>query len=347
MASILKDIPPDAAPNDFFVLLQRKHKLGKVYFMDNWPVNAERLMIITDPLLAAQVTVKHSLPKHPAYDRFIGHLVGRKSMISAAGATWKSMRSMFNPGFSSGHLMTLVPGIVDDCLVLCQVLEEHVRKDDLFLLEPVVTRFAVDVIGRVVLDVQLNSQTKENELLTTFTNQARWTPRANQINPLANLNPIRPFVYYYNTRKMDKYIENIIDKRYASRDGAKVQGHRKPAIDLALDEYATQQQEQGISGKVAGTDKAFKLAVIDQMKSFLFAGHDTTGSTIAYIFYMLSLHPAAYENVRKEHDQVFGDDTALAAELIKQDPSRLNKLPYTLAVIKGVFHSPWCYCMSY
>jgi len=40
--------------------------------------------------------------------------------------------------------------------------------------------------------------------------------------------------------------------------------------------------------------------------------------------------------VRQEHDEVFGTDLALAPALIKSNPHSLNKLPYTLAVIKEV-----------
>lgn len=40
--------------------------------------------------------------------------------------------------------------------------------------------------------------------------------------------------------------------------------------------------------------------------------------------------------IRQEHDEVFGTDISAAAELLKKDPSLINKVPYTLAVIKGL-----------
>jgi cytochrome P450 len=74
-------------------------------------------------------------------------------------------------------------------------------------------------------------------------------------------------------------------------------------------------------------DKNFKQTVTDQLKTFLFAGHDISSSTLCFIYYMLEHHPEALARVRQEHDEVFGLDPSAAADLIKADPRLLNKLP--------------------
>ena len=45
-------------------------------------------------------------------------------------------------------------------------------------------------------------------------------------------------------------------------------------------------------------------------------------------------HQEVLERVRSEHDAVFGTNIDHAAEAIKDDPSVLNQLPYTSAIIK-------------
>ena len=60
---------------------------------------------------------------------------------------------MFNPGFSNTHLMTLVGGIVDDCLVFKDILAKHAGAQDIFALEEEATKVTIDVIGRVILYV--------------------------------------------------------------------------------------------------------------------------------------------------------------------------------------------------
>lgn len=65
-------------------------------------------------------------------------------------------------------------------------------------------------------------------------------------------------------------------------------------------------------------------------------GHDTSSTTICYIYHLLSLHPESLAKARQEHDDVFGKGTTYTQTgyLIKQDPNILNKLPFTLSVIK-------------
>lgn len=83
-----------------------------------------------------------------------------------------------------------------------------------------------------------------------------------------------------------------------------------------------------------GMDGTFRKFAMSQIKLFLFSGHDTTSSSICYLFYVLSQHPSALSRVRAEHDDVFGPDLSKTAALITKNPSLLNQLPYTLAVIK-------------
>ena len=72
------------------------------------------------------------------------------------------------------------------------------------------------------------------------------------------------------------------------------------------------------------------------IKVFMFAGHDTTSSTICFAAYELAEHPEAMQKVRHEYDEVFGTDVSETAQKIKDDPYIINRLPYTAAVIKEV-----------
>jgi len=55
--------------------------------------------------------------------------------------------------------------------------------------------------------------------------------------------------------------------------------------------------------------------VRDQMMTLLFAGHDTTTSTVAFLFYELARHPAALAAVLHEQDEVLGGRRPSPAEL--------------------------------
>ncbi|KAL4860597.1 cytochrome P450 [Aspergillus spectabilis] len=120
-------------------------------------------------------------------------------------------------------------------------------------------------------------------------------------------------------------LQSVIDSRTTL---AAEEGTSKPVLDYAL--------EENISNRAAFPQDKLKRVIIDNMRSFVFAGHDTTASTISFIYLMLERYPAVLVKVQQEHDQVFSTDLSQTAQKVKDSPALLNQLPYTLAVIKEV-----------
>ncbi len=110
----------------------------------------------------------------------------------------------------------------------------------------------------------------------------------------------------------------------------------KAAIDLFLQAY--------LDEKFGATNTAsselvpdFMSLAVDNVKSLLLGGHDTTASAIAYIIALLSEpeNKDAFERVRMKHDSVFGPNPQEAAEKLMTDHPKLrNTLPLTTAAIK-------------
>lgn len=184
----------------------------------------------------------------------------------------------------------------------------------------------------------MHAQTDENDFVSAFRNQLTWLLRSNEVNPFVLFNPMRPIIFQYNKWRMDSFIGKALDERFRSRPDKEAADGRatkrsRPVIDLALDAY---HEEEGAKHTATGIDATFKKFAINQIKTFMFGGHDTTSSTICYVAYALSEHPEALRKVRQEYDEVFGRNLEQTPRLIKRDPYLLNKLPYTVAVIKEV-----------
>ena len=184
-------------------------------------------------------------------------------------------------------------------------------------------------------DSDLDCQRKSNPMVDALRRQMRWMAFGGEVNPLQQYHPIRPFVHRYNTYIMDRYISPEVDARFEihrqsleSRDSASSVVRSKSVIDLALSAYL--KQNLSVSNR-GGIDPVFKMIAINQMKLFLFSGHDTTSSTVCYIIYLLSVYPQILSKVRAEHDDILGQDSSQAANRISQDPYLINKLPYTNA----------------
>ena len=166
--------------------------------------------------------------------------------------------------------------------------------------------------------------------------QVRWCTFGAEQNPFKRYNPMRPIVHWYNSRRMNKYVTRTIDSRFAeltSGQESHPEHASKSIIDLVLTAYLS---EKPLKDKLPDMDTTFKRFTMNQIKLFLFAGHDTTSSTMCYIFYILATKPEVRVQVRAEHDSVFGSETSKTALLIMADPTVLNRLPYTIAVIKEV-----------
>jgi cytochrome P450 len=336
VAEVLKDQPKRAAPQGLPILLKEKYNLGDYFYFDPWPFGPISLVILNTDMMQ-EFTVKRSLPKHPNTEEFVRHIGGPGNLVSSEGAEWKKWRAAFNPGFSSAHLMTLVPIIVEQGNIFVDILTQKANNKKLFRLEPLTTRLTVDVIGKVVLDVEFGSQHGPNELVDALLNQIIWQPVNAQFSLLTFVDFRRWIKMAYNTWKMNRHIGRLLDARFATRSQ---RGKTKCIVDLALEAYLKENKgaNENTEAKATKLDPDFKTAAISNMKVFLFGGHDTTSSTISYSIYYLSKHPDCLARVMKEHTDVLGSNGSPKAvgEALNENPYLLNKLEYTLAVIREV-----------
>lgn len=230
--------------------------------------------------------------------------------------------------------MTTVPIIVEECEMFCTIMTENAKNKTLFRMEQATTKLTVNIIGKIVLDLDFNAQRGSNVLLDAFNSQTYWSYLGPQFRPSELWDIRHPIMLRYNTWKMNRYLSNLLDERFATRQS---KGKSKHVVDLAFEAYL--KEVKGTTGEASITtklDPEFKQAAISNMKTFIFAGHDTTSSTLCYAFYYLSKNPSMLARIREEHDQVFGSNLDDVGERLRKDPHLLNRLDYTLAVTKEV-----------
>lgn len=325
-------LPKDAHPNYLPDMIRRKMPdLGPIYYLDTWPFGPQMLVVASTRGLY-QITQEHSLPKYHALKQFLQPITEGLDIVTMEGDLWKTWRGIFNPGFSASHLMNLTRSLVEETNKFCDVLQKRLKDQKTFQMKDLTDNLTMDIIGRVVLDTELDSQKQSNPLVDALRMQVRWLTFGADVNPVTRYNPIRPLVHWYNLRRMNNYVSREIENRVAqlqNQEDHSAKGN-KSIIDLVLTTYMAEDAAR----KTQVMDRTFKKFTMSQIKLFLFSGHDTTSSTVCYIFYVLATNPAILGRVRDEHASIIDPDASKISSLIATDPFLLNKLPYTLAVIK-------------
>ena len=275
--------------------------MPSVFYLDLWPISTP-FMMVHDPGVAHQMTQAKALPKHPINGRVLGPLTGHRSIITAEGGEWKFIRTIINPAFSTQYLYTILPVVLKHAGVFKDRICHYASTGEVFPIQETATGLTIDIIGEVVMGVNFDSQHKPTELTTRF-QKAVLCAASSMDGVTFHLNRIPR---WWHCRQQDRIIEKTVRDRYAETKSTEPPTS-KAAIDLFLQAY--------LDGKFAATKSAsseldpdFMSLAVDNIKSLLLGGHDTTASTIAYIVALLSEpeNRDELERVRMEHDGVFG-----------------------------------------
>lgn len=291
---------------------------------------------IAEQVSRATKTMSYSVPKSPTVGDLIP-IVGHHSIINAEGENWKALRRRYNPGFSPQHLMTLLPQIIDKTSIFCDRLEKAAAEKKLLSLDTFLTNLTVDIIGAVTMatdfDAQSEDRGKVHEIVRVFVALSARFQQSGMGVMVGN--PLNAFKKWKLGKDLDRAMKSIIFEQYRTANapskeqkgtGAK---NKKPRSVLALSFQDEADSRSGLS-------KEMLQSACDQLKTFLFAGHDTTSIALQRVFYLLHLHPRCLVKIREELRSTFNssDPQKIAAILLDKGEELIQRLTYTTAVIK-------------
>jgi cytochrome P450 len=130
----------------------------------------------------------------------------------------------------------------------------------------------------------------------------------------------------YYSRRINQLLQNRIKQKFEELRTQSSSSKSRSVLALALQD--TQVLTQSLISETC-----------DQLKTFLFAGHDTTSILLQWIFYQLSRTPRALKALTSELDEIFGPDPDPAVVRDKllvpgQGDDLMRRMVYTSAVIK-------------
>lgn len=262
------------------------------------------------------------------------------------GEEWKTLRRRFNPGFAPQHLMTLLPCVLDKTWYFLGHLDSYARTGEVFGLDELCTNLTFDIIGgsllgsssagerlantgclgAVTMDVDFDAQlgqSRQSEFIDLYRKLILSYSGAYN-NRIIPLNLRTQFYRWRLSRRIDQLLQSLIRQKFAEQRQLGSSAKSRSVLSLSLQDTET-------------LTPALVRQTCDQLKTFLFAGHDTTSILLQWVFYELSRTPRALAAVRAELDDIFGPDpdpAVVRARLLAQGDEATRRMTYTSAVIK-------------
>lgn len=207
-------------------------------------------------------------------------------------------------------------------------LDQFATSGDEFSLEKLITNLTFDIIGAAVLQSDVNAQHLESskqgelprlftELLETYADDKNNLPW--WIVPLATLRRHRV------AKRVEALVKDIIRQRY---DEVKEQANGNQSRSIVA---LSLQDTDALTPQLLSETS-------DQVRNFLFGGHDTTTGMLQWALYELSRTPRALKAVRDELDEIFGSDEvdplAMCTTFAQRGEEIFPRLHYVNAVIR-------------
>ncbi|KAL2285589.1 hypothetical protein FJTKL_07620 [Diaporthe vaccinii] len=257
----------------------------------------------------------------------LSYVLGATSIFSLHNQEWRRLRSRFNPGFAPQYLITFVPDILDKGLIFLERLDSLCETGEAFDLMDYTSRLTFDIIGKVVmeadLDAQVSDQSKNSELVDLFeTLLDSYNGERHNLPWWLTIQRVRRRAALSD--RIAGLLRVIVRRKHAElHEQGKGNPKARSVLSLALQD-------------VTSLTPSIMDETCDQLRTFLFAGQDTTSILLSWVFYELSRTPRALRAVHAELNNLLGPDTtpsAVRARLLGQE-DLLQQMHYVSAVIK-------------
>lgn len=158
------------------------------------------------------------------------------------------------------------------------------------------------------------------------------TAGINPANLLSYISPHRQFALWRRRQALDRALKPLLEARVAAMRGADAQPHT--IFDHTARRFFGEQQASSTSPPSETTPDSFLRTALANLKLFMFAGHDTTATSMCFAVHLLAQNPRCAARVRAELDAVLGPDLVASWSALRARPHLLNSLVYTAAAVR-------------
>uniref|UniRef100_A0A803M4E0 Cytochrome P450 n=1 Tax=Chenopodium quinoa TaxID=63459 RepID=A0A803M4E0_CHEQI len=303
MPTISHDIVARLLPH--YLLWSRKY--GKRYIYWN---GFEPRMCLTDPGMIKELLTKYnplsgkSWLQQQGSKNFIGN-----GLLMANGDAWHHQRHIVSPAFLICLMQSYAEYVVDCTKNMLQSLGDtfHSSKNEVEIGD-LMTNLTADIISRIEFGSNFEKGRKIFHLLNLLQN------RCAQASRHLCLPGSRFFPSKYNKdikalkTEVEQLLMEIIDSRKDCVAMGRTDSYGKDLLGILMNELQNKKRD--------GFNLNLQL-IMDEIKTFFFAGYETTALLLTWTIMLLASNPEWQEKLREDIEQVCNGETPTIDHLPK------------------------------
>ncbi|HVX35126.1 MAG TPA: cytochrome P450 [Hyphomicrobium sp.] len=265
---------------------------------------------VTDPELIERILLKdvERFPKTQLDRRVLTPMLG-DGILTAEGDSWRWQRKVASPMFRYAELLSYVPTMVDAAE---QLLEAWKPRGQEFTtdIEEAMTETTFSVIARTVLaGIDENEASAVKRSTHTYLDRISWEVAAAILGlPATMWHPAKADMRS-SAREVRAIVQRLLEQCRQARGAGD---------DLVARMIAARHPATG--------EPMSDAAIVDNLTTFLFAGHETTAKALTWTLYLLARSPQWQDRLRDEVQN------AILSQRV--GPGTIERLPLTLRVLK-------------
>ncbi|NWW77831.1 C340 protein, partial [Climacteris rufus] len=276
-------------------------KYGKIWGIYD---GRQPVLAVLDPILIKNILVKECYSLFTNRRNFRLNGILQSALNVAENEQWRRIRTVLSPTFSSGKLKEMFHIINHYGEKLVKNIEKKVANDEFVTAKDVFGAYSMDVVTSTSFSVNIDSMSNPND---PFVTNIKKFLQFSFLSPVFLFLVLFPFVIPV-LEKMKVtllpsdvmgFFTNIFTKMKKERE----KGSSTDRVDFLQLMIESQNSHDGSKSAETNLDKTLSdEEVLAQALIFVFAGYETTSSSLSYIAYSLATHPDVQQRLQDEVD---------------------------------------------
>ncbi|GAU98809.1 hypothetical protein RvY_09902 [Ramazzottius varieornatus] len=265
------------------------------------------------------------IEKSHDYDYFQPWLA--TGLLTSTGPKWKSRRKFLTPAFHFQILDGFTAVFYEQSLVMVKLLSKLADSGQSFDISPYIFRCTLDIICETAMGRTIHAQTRADSSYV----QAVY--RSTEMIFDRMVKPHWRYDFIYNTIGPGKLLETTLKRLHDFTDSVILERQAALSKNLTEDRKETASRRLAfldmlLTAKTEDGEPLDNLSIREEVDTFMFEGHDTTGAAAGFAIFLLGCYPEVQNRAYEEVLHVLGNgDKPVTNDDLKQ-------LVYLEAVIK-------------